>query len=39
MTIISAEDFDPYPGEFLKDTLEDQDPEVQPDSRARLSGK
>ena len=24
MTIISAEDFDPYPGEFLKDTLEDK---------------
>ena len=24
MTIISAEDFDPYPGEFLKDTLADK---------------
>jgi len=24
MTIVSAEDFDPYPGEFLKDTLEDK---------------
>jgi CRP-like cAMP-binding protein len=24
MTIVSAEDFDPYPGEFLKDTLADK---------------
>jgi CRP-like cAMP-binding protein len=24
MTIVEAEDFDPYPGEFLKDTLEDK---------------
>jgi CRP-like cAMP-binding protein len=24
MTIVSAEDLDPYPGEFLKDTLEDK---------------